>query len=410
MLSKPRFVSLLYSFNLLTAIILVVLLPFCYSFTEYIVLILFFSTYFFELLFSKQRRTVVYQQKQILYLIFILFFSLIVLYYFKETNLTYYHRLLEKRLPILAFGIIGFFGFNPKYKLKYFSHAFILSSTLIILYLVCIKIGIITFIQSEFKGDIFRLARNESVNAHMLFNFHLNTSLIFLIYFIFKVKTKITLKGIYVGFGILIYSILFISEGRSGFIASNMLLITLMIYLLFRWKMKAGFIFLVLAPIMLYAVISHHPRVSKKEFTTENRLLLWGVTPEIMKQQPILGYGASSAEQLFMDKVRTINNPYFNQTMDQGHMLDCHNQFIQVEMEFGILGLLLLLAIYIYPLFVVEGENRIFLGLFLLISIFQSCFDMFITGQFSILFFLVTLLFLNLSSNESTNALIPDKS
>jgi O-antigen ligase len=410
MFSKEQLLSNLYSFNLLSALILVTLLPFSFSVAEYIALTFYFSTYTLELLFTKNRCKITIQKKQVLYLIFIVFFALILLYYFKETNLNYFQKLFEKRLPILAFGIIGLFGFNPKYKLEYFAHAIILTSIVLIIYLVCIQIGLIDFLKSNIKSEIFRFARIEKVNAHMMFNFYLNTSINFLVYLILKVKSNKIIKTIYIGFGIIIYSILFISEGRTGFIASNILLVIILFYLTFRWKKAIGFIFLAIAPIILFAIIIHHPRVSKKEFTTENRLFLWGIAEEIVVQHPIVGYGASTAEYLYTNQLKKSNNQYFNQAMKDGYMVDSHNQFIQVEMEFGVLGLLLIFSLYLYPLFVVENENRLFVYMFVIISLFQSCFDMFITGQFSVMFFLVLVLFLNVSSDQSNDLKVLDKS
>ena len=244
----------------------------------------------------------------------------------------------------------------------------------------------------------------------MMFNFYLNTSIIFLVYFFLKIKSNTFSKAIYGVFGIIIYSILFISEGRSGFVCSNILILIAFFYLVLRWNKTIGFVFLAITPIILYAIIIHHPRVSKTDFTNDARMMLWGHTKEIIAQHPIVGYGASTAEYQFTNELYKENNPEFCGLIEKGVMVDCHNQFIQVEMEFGLVGLILILIIYHYPIFVVGSENKLFVFMFIVISLFQSCFDMFITGQFSIIFFLVLVLFLNVSSDQPQNSLALDKS
>ena len=59
-------------------------------------------------------------------------------------------------------------------------------------------------------------------------------------------------------------------------------------------------------------------------------------------------------------------------------------------MEFGLLGLCLLLFIYFYPLILAQKQRKIFAFLVTTVLAFQSVFDMFITGQFVHLFLLCT--------------------
>ena len=70
----------------------------------------------------------------------------------------------------------------------------------------------------------------------------------------------------------------------------------------------------------------------------------------------------------------------------QTKLNDCHNQYLQTTMEFGIFGLLILLFIYTFPLFVINKQRRILSIIFMFLCMYQSVFDMFLTGQFSGLF------------------------
>ena len=70
--------------------------------------------------------------------------------------------------------------------------------------------------------------------------------------------------------------------------------------------------------------------------------------------------------------------------------VDSHNQYLQTTMEFGLLGLCLLLLVYFYPFVLAPQRRKIFAFLIIVVLAFQSLFDMFITGQFVHLFLLCT--------------------
>ena len=83
--------------------------------------------------------------------------------------------------------------------------------------------------------------------------------------------------------------------------------------------------------------------------------------------------------------------------------VDVHNQFLQTTIEFGLIGLVLLLAIYYYPIRLVNRSRMTLLLLGLFLFSWQSLFDTFITGQFAIIFgFFITLL-LTVPKSESLN-------
>ncbi|MCK9156151.1 MAG: hypothetical protein M0P12_08570, partial [Paludibacteraceae bacterium] len=84
---------------------------------------------------------------------------------------------LEYRMAFLAFGIIGFFGHNQYYKLSYFMYTIILTCIILTINII-LHIGIMNFIQTDYKIYFFALTRNMLVNTHMKFNFYVNFAIV----------------------------------------------------------------------------------------------------------------------------------------------------------------------------------------------------------------------------------------
>ena len=63
------------------------------------------------------------------------------------------------------------------------------------------------------------------------------------------------------------------------------------------------------------------------------------------------------------------------------------------------IGLVILLFLYSYPVFIVNKNRQLFSFLILLLCAYQSVFDMFITGQFSSLFGILVVLILTVNND-----------
>jgi len=69
-------------------------------------------------------------------------------------------------------------------------------------------------------------------------------------------------------------------------------------------------------------------------------------------------------------------------------------------MEFGVLGLLLVLFIYIYPIFIADKNRRLFAVLLIFPCFYESLFDVFITGvNYSAIFGILMVLILSVENN-----------
>lgn len=194
------------------------------------------------------------------------------------------------------------------------------------------------------------------------------------------------------------------SEGRSGFIAAiglSAIIVIRKIWLTKKIVAIGAFVFILIG--MVFAVLQHE-RMSEKMIEQEPRLFLWTeVALPIIQEKPILGHGLSDG-QTQIDSVRQgKQSKILYELWKTNKRVDVHNQFLQTTIEFGLIGLVLLLAIYYYPIRLVNRSRMTLLLLGLFLFSWQSLFDTFITGQFAIIFgFFITLL-LTVPKSESLN-------
>ena len=370
---------------------------------------IFLISYMFEFFLEKKWQNIQFQRRHIYYLGMFLFFVLAFLYYPFDSN-TYFKKLIEYRYPLLGFAIVGFFGVNSKYKLNYFLNTFIISAVAVVLYLIFFKVGIVEFILNPERDALFTFYRIENLTAHMMFNFCLNISLISIWYILTRSWKRIAnwRRFLYIAALTILFFMLYLSEGRSGFLASIMLMSAFVFFEVWKRIRTVGFIVALLIPFVFVGLASHHERMSEQMLKGEARLFLWKAAVEVVKEKPIFGNGISGAQDrfdIFRDKYVSEAFTNFWRVEKGATLIDCHNQYLQTTMEFGIIGLFLLLFLYGFPFFIVEEKRKLFSFFILGLCLYQSIFDMFITGQFCTLFCILILIILNVENNISSNNL-----
>lgn len=363
----------------------------------------FFLSYIAEFIIDKRWQNFKFTKIHIYYLGMVLFFILPLLYYPFDTT-TYFKLLIEKRYPLLGIGIIGFFGLNDKYKLNYFLNTIIISAVAVILYLLIFKVGIINFITRPDRDALFTLGRTEAINQHMMFNFYLNLALISIWYMISRSwqQTKPINRILYISAMTLIFFVLYLSEGRSGFLAGILLMCAFVFFEIWKRKRTLSLLLALLIPFILVLFASGHKRISKESFQEEPRLFLWEAATEVIEESPVWGNGISRAQEKY-DTIRNIyETPEYRHHWHEvyhARLIDCHNQYLQIIMEFGVLGILFVIFLYCYPFFIVEPRRKLLSFFILTLCAYQSIFDMFITGPFCLIFCFLTLLLLRMENN-----------
>ena len=131
---------------------------------------------------------------------------------------------------------------------------------------------------------------------------------------------------------------------------------------------------------------------------TGERILIWKCALEIMKKHPVIGVGTGDIKDVLMAKYKEKNL-----TKIYNDELNAHNQFIQSQLALGILGSLILIAVFLIP-GIYYFRKRIFLG-FIFISIFSVnlLFESMLERQLGVGFFAFFLSFIFWIRKEIVN-------
>ncbi len=370
-----------------------------------IALLVFFVSYIIEIFTDRKIEKFSITKTSVYFLVMLFFFILAFIYMPFENGVNYTNIILEKRLPLIAFGIVGLLGVNRLYRLNYFLYAFVFTSITTIFYLIH-KVNLHEFIFNPNRAELFTFARIEHINGHMIFNFYLNISIL-AVWFMLRSswrKLSFWLIGLHLLALLITVGILMISEGRSGFTAGILLMLSIILYELFSRKKLIGIVFLFIVPIVFIVVVGSHKRITDGSLKEGPRIFLWKSGLNVFLERPITGHGINDAQVAF-DVQRKLNQTAaFESYSANLKYVDCHNQYIQTGMEFGIFGLLILLFLYIYPAFIVDMSIRIFTLFVSALCIYQSVFDMFITGSFSFIFVFLMLILLRDNTIKSPMA------
>jgi O-antigen ligase len=386
--------------NLISALCLVATSIYYYP-VQRMAFYLFFSTYFIEIFLEQKWKNLKLDKKSIYFILLGLFFMLAIIYLPFETSRKYTVLLLEKRLPLLGFAIVGLLGVNKTYRLNYFLNTFIISSIVAILYLVLYRIGLTAFATDPLRADLFTVTRMQYVNSHMGFNFYLNVSIICIWYILTRSwRTTVWWKNyLYIAALTIILYFLSISEGRSGFIVGILLALSFVFFEIWKRRKTMGIVIGFMIPFILIGLASTHKRMSEKSLETEPRLFLWKSASSVIREKPILGYGISDAQEHFDVARAKYETVEFREGWKTYSHLDCHDQYLQTTMEFGVIGLIFLFLIFLYPIFIAKKNQRLFSVMLIALCAYQSTFDMFLTGPFATLFCIIALMILSIENN-----------
>jgi O-antigen ligase len=206
---------------------------------------------------------------------------------------------------------------------------------------------------------------------------------------------KGSLRWVFLGVAMAMAFNMFITEGRAGQVAFFIMLVFLLLQYFRKNIVKGVVIAVVLLPV-IFAVgfqfsPTFHNRVIQVSEEVGNfkenpntsiglRLLFWENSWEIIKNSPLIGVGTGDYNKEY-SKVNKTASPNMVVTDNP------HNQYIMVLCQFGILGLVSLLAIFFMQMrqafSVLDGYQRIRLAfpvLFLAIMMTESYLIVYETG------------------------------
>lgn len=111
------------------------------------------------------------------------------------------------------------------------------------------------------------------------------------------------------------------------------------------------------------AVKQENQHSSEKE-STAARMTLWGVAIETIREGSVWGTGTGDVEKVFNERLLSKG---FIETGDMAY--NSHSQYLQTTMKLGVLGLIALMGLLVFPLWMgFKSRNLLYLGLVLLMS------------------------------------------
>ena len=173
------------------------------------------------------------------------------------------------------------------------------------------------------------------------------------------------------------------SKFRKYAIISSLLLIFVFGYIA---KDTKRFSFFVKA-IEHYSQIKEHPEKIKE--STALRILAWSASIDVIKQNPILGVGNGDIKDE-LSKVYAERN--YKKPLEM-HM-NSHNQYLETTVGQGLIGFVLLLLMFIAPLFI-GHQNSILVHGFILLTLLSILVESMFNTQAGVIFtaFFYSLLF-----------------
>ena len=383
-------------------LLIVLLLPLYINFGMRILLVLLVLTYLIEITIEERwKDTRIKGNKYVLFYLSILFYFLLQFLYLPfEKNMLYFFQITEERLSFLVIGLIGLIGLNSYFKLKHFAWTYIIASLLYCIFLLA-------HINREMilNNDVFNqlgLIRIKYLNSHMKFNFYLNASFVFVYYLLqsYKQQKKIWLKIFLYTSGFIILLNLWLSEGRTGALTSIILLI--MIFLHFMWgKNKFIAITLISVSCITFSIfILQNSRFNMDKIKNEPRIQIWEVSLNELKESKLIGEGASTAWYNLNENLLASG---------LGPMKHAHNILLQTTIEYGLIGFINIILIFLSAYFAISKRYRFIMLLILLAAFFQLMFGSFMRDVEPLSFLLpILLLFHQDSIDEKNDSLIVD--
>ena len=368
-LSKLNIQSVCSYFHIACTLVLFCAIPFFYSpFIQY-GLIFFFVSFIADYLTSKRwQEGFKWNTSRVVSALILLQFVLLFIFGFFEKDTRYLSTFYEMRTAYLGFGIVGLLGVSDKFKVRPFAYASALTMVpfLIILYNMLPEwIANVDNIQD--KLNFISQVRGKNICSHMTLNIFLSVGMILFSKVISISKSKLE-KAFSILMILVFYVLVVTTMGRVGLLHASIVL--LCIFLRFA-ATKLKYLIPTLVVLLVGAVgvgtflLSDNPlkddiKVLNK---TNPREYIWHDGVELIKESPIVGLGASTnalrvKERLLANEELCSMEKFLIMNLKKEHVfgMHTHNQLMQSWQEYGIIGLVAILALFVAMILLVKGS------------------------------------------------------
>lgn len=300
---------------------------------------------------------------------------------FEESNMPLFKYTAENRLPFLIFGVLGLFtNINPRFKPQQLAVTMSVSGIIATVWLL-LRSNLFVDVPHTIEEyqQVFAAYRVRYVGSHMTFNLFMNTSLVMLVYSLMNVRKNIW-KGVYIVLLVFVYLILLTTEGRTGFATANILVSVLICCKIWKYNKYMFAPVFVLCIIAGGILVNNQTRFKQMDVIDNPRKYIWQTTVEVIEERPVFGYGVSDGRKAFVDygvEDTAFCDHYYTSYVksrpeDGKYVHHPHNMMLNSMLEFGIVGLLLFLSLFVLPLLTLKGGCRFYVLLICLTFGFQA--------------------------------------
>lgn len=383
-------------FNLFSTIYLIATFITSFDYQRPAIYAYFIST-FLDIIINQRYLNNKWHKAKITFIVMIIFYGCIWIWHaFEQCNSNEFFHSTDTRLPFLAFGTIGLLcNINPKIKIKYITYTMLITSIASITYIALKKYDILfapTTTLETFR-TLLPLIRHELLHVtHIEYNLYLNCTMTMC--FIYCLDNNKKLEKIIFIIGItIIYLTLLLNEGRTGLLTATILFFIFSFITIYYYRPKLLLPTIIVVTTITTLFINGHDRFNFDNIEKDPRNVIWKTSTEIIKEKPILGYGVCRGREIFIE--RTANNPELNNFWTMWYTFcptynknrfHCHNAFLESTIEFGLLGLILSISIFLLPILLTKNKRQLYLSFFILIFIIQAMFESF-TFHYQIILF-----------------------
>lgn len=355
-------------------------IPFYYSrFTQY-GLIFFFSSFVIDYLASERwKEGFKLNKNRIISALILLQFLLLFIYSFFEKDTRYLSAFYEYRFAFLGFGIVGLLGVSDKFRVRHFAYATVLTVTIFLISLYLLLPDWFENVDGlNKKLQVLRGIRALDVCSHMTINIFLCVGMV-LFAKILSISSSKLEKSFSILMIIIYFTIVLLSDGRIGMFNACLLLGCIIVRFSIK---KLKYLILTLITFVLIVFLgliilnSNNPIRSKIKVLnkTNPREYIWQEGKEHIFVSPITGRGASTnalemKERLLANKELCSTEKFLIGHLKDEHVyaMHPHNQIMQSWQEYGIVGLLAILGLFVAILWASKGSlslNLIFIVIF----------------------------------------------
>jgi len=321
-------------------------------------------------------------------------------------------KILEYKLSFILVPIVFSFNYS-KFKLWFVLKGLLLGNLVATIYLI------INLLSKDFSPvNSFSSAISPIIHPTYL-SMYFTLGIAIIIYGNINNKITISKKLIYLTVIVWTVLIFFLLSFAAILYLLTAVFIGYNLYAFFRWKWKGILVSLLITSLGFWSilnssVLSYDFETTKETITqtieapvneilirykdatsgTKERVVLWIISYEII-QENWFGSGTGNISELLSEKYEK----YDLQVLKK-NQLNPHNQFLQSGVELGILGLIPIVFLCLYLIYLSIKQSNILL--FILVSnlIFNCIFESILERQFGIIFSLLLIAFFTVYNDQ----------